>query len=179
MIQGLLSLGSKLNSSLFLPSEHQDHTKSLRILSLENFFFPFDRGEYGGGGGNEEIRVGFPSRCRGGYSWLSFWDVVMGKATIRTLDMRVRARRSGETMRRPGPEAQETKPGGWPTYYGGAAGMAGVRPRAKASSSHTFSGCVGWAETSTQAHPQACLPGPRPRRALRPASHPSHLPKRP
>lgn len=93
----------------------------------------------------------------------------MGKASIRILDARVRVRRPGDTTRRPRPEAQETNPGGWPAHSGGAAGMAGERPGARAPQSHTSSCRLGWAEASTRAHPQALGLGLPPRSLAAPS----------
>lgn len=148
MIQGPPSLGSKLVLVLFLPSECKDHIKSL----YGNLFFFLARGRCGG----KDARVDFPSRGRGGYSWLSFSDAAKREASIRTPDARVSAHRPGEMTRWPGPEAQETKPGGWPAHSCGAAGMAGERPGSRAPASPP-PGSPDWAEASTRAYQAPCL----------------------
>lgn len=110
---------------------------------------------------------------------MSFLDAGKREASIRTPDARVRARRPEEMTSWPEPEAQATKPGGWPAHFCGAAGMAGERPGSRAPASTPPASQTGLkpAHEPIRPHAWACFPGSWPRRVSQPASHPSHLPK--
>lgn len=177
MTQGPRSLGSKLVLLLFFTSVRNTPNAVVPSL-LKTFIF------WGGGGGTkrEEGPVWFSQRRQG---WLQLIVIFGCDAGGGSLTPELWTRESGllEQPRRRGGEDRGPRDKAWLPACALRRGsrMAGGRPGAR-TPTPLLPGRAGWAEASTQgyspAYAWACLPGSWLCRALRPASHLSHSPRR-